>query len=74
LAVVESGQPYAKYPRAAGKKIIFHAVAKFPLNGEARKFYQLAGKAIQDCGCSLQFVHFKSDEKNSPTDERGRAL
>jgi hypothetical protein len=72
LAFIESRQLYAEYPRAVGKKIVLYVMAKFPLSDEARKFYQLAGKAIQDCGCSLQFVHYKPEERNTPTDERGR--
>jgi hypothetical protein len=66
LEFVESGQLYAEYPRAAGKRVIFYVMAKFPLSDEARKFYQLAGKAIQDCGCSLQFVHCKPEKRDTP--------
>jgi hypothetical protein len=62
LEFVESGQLYAKYPRAIGKKIIFFVVGKFPLSDEASKLYRLAGKAIQDYGYSLQFVHHKPGE------------
>ena len=62
LEFVESGQLYAKYPRAIGKKIIFYVVGKFPLSDEASKLYRLAGKAIQDYGYSLQFVHHKLGE------------
>jgi hypothetical protein len=62
LEFVESGQLYAKYPRAVGKKIIFDVIGKFPLSDEARKFYRLAGKAIQDCGYSLQFMHHRPGE------------
>jgi hypothetical protein len=71
LGFVESGQLYAKYPRAVGKKIIFEVMGKFPLSEEASKFYRLAGKAIQDAGFSLQFVHYKPDEESKPTDQRG---
>jgi hypothetical protein len=62
LEFVESGQLYAKYPRAVGKKIIFYVVGKFPLSDEASKLYRLAGKAIQDYGYLLQFVHHKPGE------------
>ena len=62
LEFVESGQLYAKYPRAIGKRVIFYVVAKFPLSDEASKFYRLAGKAIQDYGYSLRFVHHKPGE------------
>ena len=71
LEFVESGQLYAKYPRAAGKKIIFYVIGKFPLSEEASKFYRLAGKAIQDAGFSLQFMHLKPDEASKSTDEIG---
>ena len=53
LEFVESGQLYVKYPRAVGKKIIFEVMGKFALSKEAGKFYQIVGKAAQDCGCSL---------------------
>jgi hypothetical protein len=62
LEFVESGQLYAKYPRAIGKKVVFCVVGKFPLSDEAGKLYRLAGKAIEDYGCSLQFVHHKPGE------------
>jgi hypothetical protein len=62
LEFVESGQLYAKYPRAIGRKIIFYVVGKFPLSDEAGKLYMLAGKAIEDYGYSLQFVHRKPGE------------
>jgi hypothetical protein len=71
LGFVESGQLYAKYPRAAGKRIIFYVMGKFPLNEEASKFYRLAGKAIQDAGFSLQFVHYKPGEESKPAEQRG---
>jgi hypothetical protein len=35
---------------------------KFPLSDEASNLYRLAGKAIHDYGCSLQFVHHKPGE------------
>jgi hypothetical protein len=62
LEFVESGQLYATHPRAMGKKIIFYVVGKFQLSDEASKLYRLAGKAIQDYGYSLQFVHHKPGE------------
>ena len=70
LEFVESGQLYANYPRAIGKRIIFYVVGKFPLSDEASKLYGLAGKAIQDYGCVLQFVHHKPGDKLPiPADE-----
>ena len=62
LEFVESGQLYAKYPRAVGKKIMFDVIGKFPFSDEASKFYRLAGKAIQDYGYSLQFLHHRAGE------------
>jgi hypothetical protein len=62
LEFVESGEIYAKYPRAAGRKIVFYVMAKFALSEEANKFYRLAEKAVQEYGCALQFVHYKPDE------------
>jgi hypothetical protein len=72
LEFVESGQLHAKYPRTKGKKIVFKVMGKFALSEEARKFYQIVGKAVQDYGCTLQFVHYKPDE-DTPTVERGPA-
>jgi hypothetical protein len=69
LEFVESGQLYTKYPRAAGKKIIFYVMAKYPLSDEASKFYRLAEKAIQEYGYTLQFVHYKPSEAR-PNDAR----
>src|ERR1700730_9542867 len=71
LEFVESGQLYAKYPRAVGKKIVFEVMGKFALSKEANKFYQIVGKAVQDYGCSLQFVHYQPDEDSTSTDESG---
>jgi hypothetical protein len=70
LEFVESGQLYANYPHANGKRIIFYVVGKFPLSDEASKLYQLAGKAIEEYGYVLQFVHHKPGDKlPTPTDE-----
>jgi hypothetical protein len=63
LEFVESGQLYKQYPQAAGRKIVFYVMGKFPLSDEAAKFYLLAGQAIQKYGCSLQFVHYKPNEE-----------
>jgi hypothetical protein len=41
LEFIESGQIYANVPQAAGRK--------------AKKFYRLAGEAIEDAGFSLRF-------------------
>lgn len=71
LEFVESGQLYAKYPRATGKRIIFYVVGKFPLSDEASNLYRLAGKAIQDYGCSLQLVHHKPGDKLPFPDDEG---
>jgi hypothetical protein len=61
LEFIESGQLYAKFPRARGNKIAIEVVGKFPLSDEARKFYRLAGKAIEDLGYSLRFKHVHSE-------------
>jgi hypothetical protein len=55
LEFIESGQVYAQVPQAAGKKISIQVMGKFPLSDEARKFYDVAGKAIEDLGLSLRF-------------------
>jgi hypothetical protein len=59
LEFIESGQIYAKVPQAAGQKIVIHVMGKFPLSDEAKKFYRLAGKAIEDAGFSLRFELFE---------------
>jgi hypothetical protein len=60
LAFIESGEIYAKLPKAVGLKIVIEVVGKFPLSEEASKFYRLAGGAIKDAGFSLRFEHVKS--------------
>ena len=62
LEFVESGELYTAYPRAAGRKIVFYVMAKFALSDEANKFYRLAERAVQEYGCTLQFVHYKPSE------------
>ena len=71
LEFVESGQLYAKYPRAVGKKIVFEVMGKFALSKEASKFYQIVGNAVQKYGCTLQFVHYIPDGESKPTCETG---
>ena len=60
LAFIESGEIYAKLPKAVGLKIVIEVVGKVPLSEEASKFYRLAGGAIKDAGFSLRFEHAKS--------------
>jgi len=72
LEFVESGQLYAKYPHAAGRKIVFEVMGKFALSREARKFYRLVGNTVQKYGCILQFVHYKPDGESRPTCKSGR--
>ena len=55
LEFIESGQLYVKIPEAVGRKIVIQVVGKFPLSEEARKFYRLAGGAIEKYGYSLRF-------------------
>jgi len=57
LAFVESGEIYAKLPKAIGLKIVIEVMGKFPLSEEASKFYRLAGGAIKDAGFLLRFEH-----------------
>jgi hypothetical protein len=59
LAFIESGEIYTKVPKASGRKIVIEVMGKFPLSEEARRFYQLAGKAIEDAGFSLRFELLK---------------
>jgi hypothetical protein len=61
LAFIESGEIYTKLPNAIGKRIVIEVTGKFPLSDEARKFYRLAGGAIEDAGFSLRFEHVKSE-------------
>jgi len=62
LEFIESGEPYTKYPRAAGRRMVFYVMAKFALSEKASKFYRLAEKAVQEYGCALRFVHYKPNE------------
>jgi hypothetical protein len=55
LAFIDTGQIYRDLPKAAGSKIVIRVIGKYPLSDEARKFYRLAGKFIEDAGYSLQF-------------------
>ena len=61
LEFIESGQVYAKIPRAVENKIIIEVVGKFSLSDEAKKFYRLAGKAIEELGYTLRFKHAPSE-------------
>jgi hypothetical protein len=63
LEFIESGQVYAKFPRALGKKIVIQVIGKVPLSEEASKFYRLAGKAIEGYGYSLRFSQHQSKVK-----------
>jgi hypothetical protein len=60
LAFVESGEIYAKLPKAIGLKVVIEVMGKFPLSEEASKFYRLAGGAIKDAGFLLRFEHSRS--------------
>jgi hypothetical protein len=62
LEFIESGQIYTKVPQARGRKIVIQVMGKFPLSEEARKFYRLAGKAIEDYGYSLRFSQPRSKD------------
>jgi hypothetical protein len=63
LEFIESGQIYVKFPQAVGRKIVIQVMGKFPLSGEASKFYRLASKAIEDYGYSLRFKRLQPKEK-----------
>src|ERR1700741_4915121 len=57
LDFIESGQIYVDLPKAIGQKIIIEVVGKYRLSDEARRFYGLIGKYIEDAGFSLRFRH-----------------
>jgi hypothetical protein len=59
LSFIETGQIYKDLPKAIGRKIIIRVMGKYPLSDEARKFYQLASRGIEDAGFSLQFKHLE---------------
>ena len=61
LAFIEGGQLYKEYPAAEGKKIVIQVIGKYPLNSEAKKFYELAGKKIKEAGFSLEFKMFEDE-------------
>src|SRR5260370_4190277 len=56
LVFVDSGQLYAKYPRAVGKKIIFYVVGKVPFSVDVSNLYRLPGEAILVFGYSFPVV------------------
>jgi hypothetical protein len=58
---IECGKIDTKLLRAIGHKIIIEVVGKFPLSEEAKRFYRLAGKAIEDLGYSLRFRRPESE-------------
>ena len=60
LAFIESGEIYAKVPKAVGLKIVIVVFGKFPLSEEASKFYRLAEDAIKGAGFLLRFEHSSS--------------
>jgi hypothetical protein len=65
LEFIESGLVHTEIPRAVGNKIIIEVVGKFPLSEEAKKFYRLAGKVIEDLGYSLHFKQPQSGPSRS---------
>jgi hypothetical protein len=62
LEFIESGLIYAKFPQAVGRKIVIQVMGKFPLSEEAKKFYRLAGKAVEDYGYTLRFRQLGSKD------------
>jgi hypothetical protein len=62
LEIIESGQLYAKFPRAIARKVVIQVVGKFPLSEEASKFfYRLAEEAIEELGYSVRFKQHGND-------------
>ena len=62
LEFIDSEQIYRDVPKSAGSKIVIRVMGKYPLSDEARKFYGLASKFIEDAGYSLQFDPPESSE------------
>jgi hypothetical protein len=62
LEFIESGQIYAKFPQAAGRKIVIQVVGKYPLSEEASKFYRLARGTVEGYGYSLRFKELPTKE------------
>ena len=54
---VESGEVYTQWPLAVGRKIKFRVVGKYPLNDEAKEFYEFANETLRKIGLELLFVY-----------------
>jgi hypothetical protein len=53
LRFVESGEVYKQIPLAVGRMILFRVMGKFQPSEAADRFYELAGRFIEDAGFSL---------------------
>ncbi len=54
LSFIESGEIYASYPFANGKKIVIDIVHKYPMDAQALSFFQRAEMALAEAGFELR--------------------
>ncbi len=55
LRFLESGEVYASYPMAKGRKLEINVVAKFRPTQEALRFLERAGGTIQSAGFEFRY-------------------
>ena len=55
LRFVEGGVLLRAYPKAMGKRAVIDVVGRYPLNDEAKQFYELATPKIKAAGIGLRF-------------------
>ena len=62
LDAIESGQLEAKYPSAAGKKILIQIIAQFRPNKKGYEFLRLANNTLSSAGYGLNIVFIQEGD------------
>lgn len=55
LRFIESGELIKVYPKAIDKRAVINVVGKYPLNDEAKRFYELVVPTIEAADIRLRF-------------------
>jgi hypothetical protein len=55
LEFVESGAIYRSYPNAVGRSVVIRVMAKFPMSGEAAKFFEKVRSTVLELGYDIEF-------------------
>jgi hypothetical protein len=55
LAFVESGELLESYPKAVGKPVRIDVICKYEPTATAKRFFERAGKVIEQAGLSLSW-------------------